>query len=105
MEWFETASKVMTLLFFWIGLVFWCLFWIGIMRNTTQSLIALDQWLATVFLNDSHADETISAWTHRKQHRRAERFINWLFRDPNHCAMAYVSEMRGYQNASEYKNG
>jgi len=49
------------------------------------------------------ADETISAWAHRKQHKRTERLINFIFRDPNHCAAAYISEMDGTQSAPEYR--
>lgn len=99
----EMANRFSEQMFMWIGAVFWLLFWIGLVRNPLQSLIAIDQWLATVFLSDSHADETISAWTHRKQHRRMERFINWMFRDPLHCAKAYLSEMNRTQAPSEYR--
>ena len=48
-------------------------------------------------------DESISARSHREHRGWLERFINWGFSDPLHCAHAYVSEMRGTQNAPEYK--
>lgn len=86
------------------GLLFWTLFGIGLARNTRQSLIAIDQWLATVLIPDSYADETISAWAHRTQHKRIERCINLLFFDDMHCAKAYLSEMTGAQSAKEYRN-
>ena len=35
--------------------------------------------------------------------KRTERLINWAFNDPNHCAQAYISEMRGTQNPPEYR--
>ncbi len=86
-----------------LGLVFLLILLHGVLHADKQALIAFDQWLAVCFLNDAYADETISAWAHRKYHKRTERFINWLFNDPNHCAKAYVSEMDGTQNAPEYR--
>lgn len=85
-----------------IGFVFLLVAMVGIFNNRLQALIALDQWLACCLLPDSYADETISAWAHRTQHRRVERFINLLFFDDMHCAKAYLSEMNGAQNAKEY---
>ncbi|MFM7008239.1 MAG: DNA helicase UvrD [Betaproteobacteria bacterium] len=67
-----------------------------------QIAIAVDQ-LANTLLG-GFADETISARAHRNGWKRTERFINFLFQDDQHCAMAYVSEMRGTQNAQEYRN-
>lgn len=64
--------------------------------------IAEDQAWNTVI--NGNPDETASARAHRSG-SRWEPIINWLFRDPNHCAQAYVSEMRGDQTASEYRNG
>lgn len=77
---------------------------IGIVRDPLKSLIALDQWAAANLLPGAYADETISAWAHRTHRKRTERFINFLFQDDQHCAMSYVSEMRGSQNAPEYRN-
>ena len=85
-----------------IGLVFVLILLCGILHADKQALIAFDQWLAVCFLSDSYADETISAWAHRKQHKRTERLINFIFRDQNHCADAYISEMDGTQNAPIY---
>ena len=57
-------------------------------------------------LRNNRADQiTTSAWAHRNHHKRTERLINRLFRDPLHCAKAYLSEMEGSQNAPEYQNG
>lgn len=72
------------------------------MNYPKRILIALDQFFA-VLLFGTMPDETISAMAHRRQWRRLEAIINWLFQDPLHCAHAYVSEMRGTQNAPEYK--
>lgn len=65
-------------------------------------LIALDQ-LANAIAG-GHPDETFSARAHRNGWKRTERFINFLFQDDQHCAMSYVSEMRGTQNAQEYRD-
>lgn len=72
------------------------------MNYPKRILIAIDQLLAVILLG-AMPDETISAMSHRRGWKRTERLINWLFRDPLHCAKAYVSEMEGTQNASEYR--
>lgn len=66
-------------------------------------LIAIDQLINAIF--GGPCDETISAMAHRRGWKGTEAFINWLFRDEQHCAMAYVSEMDGSQNAKEYRRG
>ncbi len=86
-----------------LGWLFISLLIIGLLTNGKQCAIALDQWVGTCLIAGHMADETISAWAHREQHKRTERFIYWLFNDPLHCASAYVSEMDGAQNAKEYK--
>lgn len=88
--------------FYVIGLLFACLAIAGLVINGKQSAIALDQWLGTCLISGHMADETISAWAHRRQHKRIEQVINWIFSDPNHCAAAYIAEMNGTQNASIY---
>ena len=93
------------LLFATIGFFFTILVIVGVVLNGLQSGIALDQWLGTCLIKGAKADETISAWAHRNHHKRTERLINWLFRDPLHCAKAYLSEVEGSQNAPEYQNG
>lgn len=85
-----------------IGLLFICLMSAGLLLNGKQCAIALDQFVGTCLITGHMADETISAWAHRKQHYRTERLINWLFRDQDHCAKAYISEMTGVQNATIY---
>lgn len=72
------------------------------MRYHTRVLVAIDQLVAVVVFG-TMPDETISAMAHRRQWRRMERFINWLFLDDTHCLRAYVAEVVGGQNASEYK--
>lgn len=72
------------------------------MNYPKRILIAIDQLFAVILLG-AMPDETISAMSHRRGWKRTERFINWLFRDPLHCAKAYVSEMEGTQNAAEYR--
>lgn len=46
--------------------------------------LGIDQSAGTILGID--ADESISSWCGRnKPGRWQERFINWLFRNPNHC--------------------
>lgn len=56
-----------------------------------QILIALDQLANTLI--GGMADETISARAHRSGWLRTERAIDWIFREPGHCANAYTSEL------------
>lgn len=56
-----------------------------------QILVALDQLVNTML--GGMADETISARVHRNGWERAERVIDWLFREPGHCRNAYTSEL------------
>jgi hypothetical protein len=86
-----------------LGWLFVSLLIIGLMTNGKQCAIAPDQFVGTCLIADHYADETISAWAHRNHHKRTERFINWLFNDQNHCALSYVSEMRGDQNNPTYR--
>lgn len=86
-----------------IGLMFISLLTTGLIINGKQCAIALDQFIGTCVIAGHMADETISAWAHRKQHKRTECLINWLFRDDMHCAQAYVAEMASTQNAKEYR--
>ncbi len=86
-----------------LGWLFVSLLTIGLLTNGKQCAIALDQWVGTCLIAGHMADETISAWAHRGQHKRTERFTNWIFNDPNHCAASYVSEMRGDQNNPIYR--
>lgn len=72
------------------------------MSYPKRVLIAIDQLFAVVLFG-AMPDETISALAHRRQWRKTERAINWLFRDEHHCASAYVAEMKGTQNAPEYR--
>jgi hypothetical protein len=74
------------------------------MSYPKRLLIAIDQFFA-VLLFGTLPDETISAMAHRRQWKRTEAVINWLFGDPRHCADAYASEKDGAQNAEEYRNG
>lgn len=66
-----------------------------------QILIAIDQ-LGNTLLGGM-ADETISARCYRNKWKRRERFINWLFRDPDHCHQAYLSELNRTQEPEEYR--
>lgn len=66
-----------------------------------QILIALDQLANT--LCGGMADETISARAYRSGWRRRERFINWLFRDPDHCHQSFLSELTRRQLPAAYR--
>lgn len=86
-----------------LGWLFVSLLIIGLMTNGKQCAIAPDQWAGTCLIAGHMADETISAWAHRGQHKRTERLINWLFNDPLHCAKAYEAEMQHEQNNPIYR--
>ena len=88
-----------------IGFTFVGFVTVGLVLNGKQCAIALDQFAGTCFISGHMADETVSAWAHRKHHKRTERLINFMFNDPNHCAAAYVSEMESMQEPIEYRKG
>lgn len=86
-----------------IGLIFVLLTLHGWALNGKQCLIALDQWLATCLISGAYADETISAMAHRRQWKRTERVINFIFCDENHCGKAYLAEKNRTQQPKEYQ--
>jgi hypothetical protein len=49
------------------------------------------------------ADETISARAYREEWKLREAFINWLFRNPNHCRDSYNSELLRSQLPKAYR--
>lgn len=63
--------------------------------------IAIDQ-LANAIAGGM-ADETISARAHREQWPLAEKLINKIFNDPNHCRDSYDSEVLRAQLPPEYR--
>ena len=73
------------------------------MTRTEKFLIALDQTLGQVLFGDIYPDETISAYVWRTRKTGWIRFINWLFRSPTHCWVAYESEHNGSQQAPDYR--
>ena len=55
-------------------------------------------------LTETGPNESISARMHRQGHNRRERFINWLFRDDNHCRNAHLADVRdAYALIDEYE--
>lgn len=73
------------------------------MKYPTRILVAVDQLVAVVIFG-TMPDETISAMAHRRQWKRMEKFINFLFQDDMHCTAAYINELIQTHNASEYRN-
>jgi len=68
-----------------------------------QFAIAMDQLVNTFF--GGMADETISARVYRNQWTLAEKFINLIFWDKEHCKTAYENEIKRSQLPKEYSNG
>lgn len=68
----------------------------GNLRASINIAIGFDQTVNAA-LNGA-PDETISSRAGRKWPRSA-RFINWVFRDPNHCDDAIRAEVEGWQRA------
>ena len=54
-------------------------------------------------LSDTGPNETISARMYRQGHKKRERMINWLFRDPNHCHDAHMSDVYDAQELLKAK--
>ena len=73
-------------------------------------VIAIDQLFNA--LTGGAADETLSSRTYRGamlvEHPKKRwlvlyRFLNALFRDPNHCKAAYKSEISGKQHDERFR--
>lgn len=72
------------------------------MSQIKNIAIALDQLAGTIFLR-TQPDETISAWAYRTDRKRWVRAINWLFRNPEHCAESFMAELLRTQEPEEYR--
>ena len=75
-----------------------------------HNIIAIDQLFNA--LTGGAADETLSSRTYRgailaeqpkKRWSGLYLFINWLFRDKNHCKKAYKNEITGKQHDARFK--
>jgi hypothetical protein len=67
-----------------------------------QVLIALDQLLNALF--GGWADETLSAYAHRKSDWRREWINALFFWQPDHCALSYWAERNRKQLPPEYRD-
>jgi hypothetical protein len=74
--------------------------WLRVKAYLLNIAISFDQFAGS-FIPGSYPDETISARCYRQQWRRAERFVNALFNDPNHCRNAYLSERKRAHSPQE----
>ena len=73
------------------------------MSRLLKILIALDQLCGAFLFRGIWPDESISAYCWRKGYMRRVAIIDWVMREENHCATAYLSEATGTQNAPEYR--
>lgn len=73
------------------------------MTRTFKILLTLDQALGPWLFKDIYPDESISAYVYRTDKTRWIAFINFIFRDENHCFDSLMSEKNGSQNAPEYR--
>lgn len=73
----------------------------GSINRAVNMAIGLDQTVNVLL--GGWPDETISARAHRCSWRKTERFINWLFRDIEHCQRSFESEVNLSHFPSSYK--
>lgn len=73
------------------------------MNRLLKVLIALDQLCGALLFDGIWPDETISAYCWRKGYMRRVAVIDWIMREENHCAIAYLNEKNRTQNAPEYR--
>lgn len=85
-----------------IGALFVVMQAIGHALNGLSAWAALSRWAAACLINGIDPGASISAWAHRRQHKRTERLINALFRDEHHCAKVYLAEMTQQHLPKEY---
>jgi len=56
-------------------------------------------------LTETGPNESVSARMHRQGHKRRERLINAIFRDPDHCKNAHMNDVRdAYALIAEYED-
>ncbi|GIW60314.1 MAG: hypothetical protein KatS3mg087_1380 [Patescibacteria group bacterium] len=70
-----------------------------------QRLFEAISQVLCVLLVDGDSDEMLSswAWRNRKTNPNWERWINWLFNDPDHCKDSYEWERQHY-NLDRFKD-
>lgn len=73
------------------------------MTRLFKIFLALDQFFGALLFDGIFPDESISAYCYRKRYWRRVAVIDWIMREENHCAKAYLSEKSGTQNAPEYR--
>lgn len=73
------------------------------MTRTRKILLALDQFFGSILFKGIWPDETISAYCYRKNYWKRVAIIDWIMREENHCAIAYLNEKNRTQNAPEYR--
>ena len=73
------------------------------MSRIFKIFLAFDQFLGSLLFSGIFPDESISAYCYRKSYWKRVAIIDWVMREENHCAKAYLSEATGTQNAPEYR--
>lgn len=73
------------------------------MTRLFKILLTLDQALGPWIFKGIYPDESISAYVYRTHKTLWIAFINFIFRDENHCFNAFLSEVNGSQNAPDYR--
>ena len=76
--------------------------WLKIRTYLLNIAISFDQFAGS-FIPGSYPDETISARCYRERWKTAEKLVNTLFRDPNHCKDAYLSERQRAHSPQQEK--
>lgn len=72
-----------------------------VLINLTQIFCQI--WFGWWKGETTYADESTSAFVWRTQKPRWIKWINWIFDDPKHCENAFNAELKGLQNAPEYR--
>jgi hypothetical protein len=55
--------------------------------------VRLSRWI-NYYLLRGKSNQTLSSRAYVEHMPRTERFINWVFRDPNHCRETFLWEAR-----------
>ena len=77
--------------------------WVRV-KMMASAVSQLGNVLTAFDLSATGPNESISARMHRQGHKRREAFINWLFRDKDHCRTAHLADVRdAYALIAEYE--
>ena len=76
---------------------------IDLTAKPNRVLLAFDIFIGTLMFSDCYPTEPTSSYVWRRNRYRWIQFINWLFRDPEHCRISFEHSKQHLFDAPEYR--